>query len=181
MTNIVLCGFMGSGKSSVGRKLAQTLQMEFVDTDQWIEQRQGRRISAIFAQEGEAFFRELEHEACLQLAGRQNLVLSTGGGTLLSPANAEALRRTGIIFLLDAPLAAIRERLKNDKSRPLLQRPDREEAIARLYAERLPLYREAADHIVSAAQPISAVAGEIAACYAGLRGLAPPLQALTFS
>lgn len=165
MNNIILCGFMGSGKSSVGRKLAQILEMDFVDMDQWIEKRQGRRISAIFAQEGEAFFRELEHEACRQLAGRQNLVLSTGGGTLLSAENVDVLRRTGTVFLLDAPLTAIRERLKNDKSRPLLQRPDRNEAIRRLYMERLPLYREAADHIVNAAQPIGTVAGEIAAYY----------------
>ena len=90
-------------------------------------------------------------------------MLSTGGGTLLSAENAGVLRRTGTIFLLDAPLAAIRERLKNDKSRPLLQRPDRDEAIFRLYTERLPLYREVADHIVNAAQPIGAVAGEIVA------------------
>ena len=163
MKNIVLCGFMGCGKSTVGRRLAQILKMDFIDMDQWIEKRQGRRISAIFAQEGEAFFRNLEREACRQLSGQQGLVLSTGGGTLLSAENAGVPRRTGTIFLLDAPLAAIRERLKNDKSRPLLQRPDRDEAILRLYTERLPLYREVADHIVNAAQPIGAVAGEIAA------------------
>ena len=157
MKNIVLCGFMGCGKSTVGRRLAQILKMDFIDMDQWIEKRQGRRISAIFAQEGEAFFRDLEREACRQLSGQQGLVLSTGGGTLLSAENAGVLRRTGTIFLLDAPLAAIRERLKNDKSRPLLQ------AIFRLYTERLPLYREVADHIVNAAQPIGAVAGEIVA------------------
>lgn len=164
MPNIILCGFMGSGKSSVGRELAKVLHMDFIDMDQWIEQKENLTVSEIFSQKGELFFRELEYQASVQLSALQNLVLATGGGTLLASRNAEVLSRTGTIFLLDVPLEIVQERLKNDETRPLLQHPDRDSVMRQLYEERLPSYRKIADHTVNAAQPINMIVKEIAAC-----------------
>jgi shikimate kinase len=148
--NIVLCGFMGCGKSTVGRRLAKELSMPFIDMDEYIEQRAGRSVSQIFAEEGEACFRDMEHEAAVDLSRRGGVVVAAGGGTLLYERNRASLRENGVIVLLDAPLQKIAYRLRGDTTRPLLQRPDKERAMRELYEQRLPVYRAAADIAVPA-------------------------------
>ncbi|MDE0554546.1 MAG: shikimate kinase, partial [Candidatus Poribacteria bacterium] len=100
--NIVLVGFMGTGKTSVGRRLASQLRMRYVDTDDLIEQDTGRCITNIFAEDGEPAFRDLESEAVRKASKLYNHVISTGGGVVLSKTNMEALKQNGIIFCLTA-------------------------------------------------------------------------------
>ena len=164
--NIVLCGFMGSGKTSVGRRLAKLLDREFVDLDQYIEEQTGMTVSQIFAQEGEDGFRRKEAQAVAQVAPGNGRVIASGGGTVLFPQNVELFHQGGsVILYLDVPLAALQERLKNDKRRPLLQKPNRRQVIADLYAKRCPLYRAAADRVIDAGAPAIVVAKRIAALW----------------
>ena len=144
-TNIVLCGFMGCGKTTVGRLLAEQVGYRFVDMDAYIEEQAGMTVSAIFERFGEADFRRREREACTALAAESGLVIATGGGALTFPENAEALGRTGCIVLLSVSPEALLKRLEGDTTRPLLARPDKEQALRELFERRLPLYRAAAD------------------------------------
>lgn len=161
--NIILCGFMGCGKSSVGRRAADLMGRKLCDLDGYIEEKAGMTISEIFAKFGEAGFREREARAVREVAGTPGLVIASGGGTVLSESNVEAFHRErGLIVLLDAPLAALQERLKNDKKRPLLQVPDRAAVIRALYEKRIPLYRAAADATVDAGAPPVTVARRVA-------------------
>lgn len=144
MKNIVLLGFMGTGKSVVGRRLAVELKYQFIDTDQMVEEKAGKKISEIFAQQGESKFRNLEFEAAQEAAGRSGHVISTGGGIVLNPANLEALGRNGILISLQARPEIIFKRVqKRAGLRPLLQRPDPLAEIERLLLEREPYYRRA--------------------------------------
>ncbi|MBU5462844.1 shikimate kinase [Lachnoclostridium sp. MSJ-17] len=145
MNNIVLCGFMGCGKSTVGRNLARKTGKRFVDMDAYIEKKTGKKISDIFAERGEDGFRDIEHEVCLELAQKSNLIIASGGGAFTFERNVEAFKGSDIIVLLDVPLERIRYRLRNDKVRPLLQRPDKNKAMTELYNKRYPLYKAAAD------------------------------------
>lgn len=149
--NIVLCGFMGCGKTTVGRVLAKRTGMPFVDMDNYIEEKVGMTVSEIFAKYGEDHFRNLEHEAAKELAEKNGCVISAGGGTLIYERNVEALRKSCRIVLLDVPLDTIKYRLRNDKKRPLLQRPDKDKAMQELFDRRMPLYRAAARYTVNAA------------------------------
>ena len=117
--NIVLSGFMGSGKTTVGRRLAAALDMQFVDMDLYIEKKTGMTVKEIFAEYGELHFRALETETVKELARSNHFVIATGGGTLMQPQNVEGFHQGGgTIYYLDVPLAALQERLKNDKRRP---------------------------------------------------------------
>ncbi|MDG2300479.1 MAG: shikimate kinase [Acidimicrobiales bacterium] len=139
--NIILTGFMGSGKSTVGMLVAKRLEMDFVDTDTVIEQLYGP-IPEIFEKEGEESFREYEREISRQLAPKTDLVIATGGKLLLDPINIEALSQNGRIFCLSAPIDEIIERLlKEDRSkRPLLDSNDFEERIKEIYNHRQDAY-----------------------------------------
>lgn len=171
MGNIVLCGFMGCGKSNVGRRVAALLGREFCDLDSFIEAREGMAITEIFAKYGEAGFREREAQAVREVAGRRGLIIASGGGTVLAERNVEAFHEAGcVIVFLDAPLAALQERLKNDKRRPLLQVPDRRRVIAELHEKREPLYRAAADVRIDAGAPPVVVARRVAALELGEQG-----------
>lgn len=143
--NIILCGFMGSGKTVVGSELAKIMGRKFIDTDELIEQQQGVAIKAIFAVHGEDYFRELEHECCKQIAQMKNCVVSTGGGAMTFQRNVDALKNTGKIVFLDADFDVICDRIGNSSTRPLFQ--DREKAKA-LYDERKSKYLNAADIVV---------------------------------
>lgn len=144
--SIILCGFMGCGKSTVGKRLAKETGRVFLDLDSYIEQQAGMTVSQIFAAEGEAGFRARETAAAREIAGRGDLVVAAGGGTVLFEENVSALRRGGgTIVLLSVPLGILQQRLKNDTKRPLLQVPDRHALIETLYRQRMPLYRRAAD------------------------------------
>lgn len=136
--NVVLTGFMGTGKSTVGRVLADRLDVGFIDTDALIEERHGA-IADIFATRGEATFRELEHDVATELAQRHNLVIATGGRMLLDERNAAALDTTGTIFCLSATLDELAMRLLDTderSKRPLLDVEDPKARIAHLLAER---------------------------------------------
>lgn len=159
--NLILCGFMGCGKTTVGRRLAALSGRELVDMDAYIEKEQGKTVQEIFAALGESAFRQMETDAARALSQKNGLVIASGGGTVLNPENVRLLRQSGKILLLDVPLAALQERLKSDTQRPLLQRPDRREFIAELHAKRMPLYEAAADLVVPAGAPGIVVARRI--------------------
>jgi shikimate kinase len=136
MQNIVLTGFMGTGKTTIGRLLAQRLNLAFVDTDALIVARDGRAIPDIFRQDGEAAFRQLETAVAQELAAQSNLVIATGGGLLLDPQNVTALSGNGCIFCLVASPAEILRRVGAGSGRPLLQGPDPAATIRQLLADR---------------------------------------------
>lgn len=159
--NIILCGFMGCGKSTVGSLLAKKNGMAFVDLDSYIEKKEGKTISEIFSDSGEAYFRALEREASKELSAKNGLVIAAGGGTLTFQENVDVLRENGKIVLLDIPVEVVAQRLVGDTTRPLLNRPDRDEAMKELYEKRLPVYRKAADVIIDGNQSPLQVCMEI--------------------
>lgn len=141
--NLALVGFMGTGKSSVGHLVASTLHFEFVDTDDLIEARARKRISDLFAQEGEARFRELERHIVAEISHFRKTVIATGGGLVVNPANMTSLKTHALVVCLWASPEVIWERVRHQSHRPLLQGPDPLEKIRRLLAEREPFYRAA--------------------------------------
>jgi shikimate kinase len=158
---IVLMGFMGTGKSEVGRRLAQRLGRAFVDTDQLVEERAGKRIPAIFAEAGEPEFRALERAAVAEAAGRGNTVIAVGGGAVLDPENVRCLRDAGVLVYLTARPDVILGRVGNAANRPLL-RDDPQATVSRLLAERGPVYSAAADITVDTSERTAdEVVGEI--------------------
>ena len=149
MNNIILCGFMGCGKSTVGRNLARKSGRKFLDMDAYIEEKAGMTVSEIFDKYGEDGFRDMEHKACLELAEMSDLVVASGGGAFTFERNVRAFKGRDTIVFLDVPLEVIKNRLKNDKTRPLLQRPDKDTAMKELYDKRYPIYKKAADIVVA--------------------------------
>ena len=107
--NLILCGFMGCGKTTVGKRLAAATGREFIDMDRFIENQAGMTVSEIFAAQGEGAFRQMETEAARSLSAREGLVIASGGGTVLNPENVRLFRKTGKILLLDVPLSALLE------------------------------------------------------------------------
>lgn len=142
MNNIILCGFMGSGKTVVGKELAKIMGRRFVDTDELVEKKQGIPIKAIFEAYGEDYFRELEHKVCCETAELKNCIISTGGGAVTYARNVEELKKGGRIVFLDTDFETVCERIGTGTTRPLFQ--DIQKARA-LYDERYPKYLEAAD------------------------------------
>lgn len=140
MKNIVLTGFMGAGKSSVGRKLAERLGIGIVDTDDLIERSAGMRIFEIFAKHGEPHFRELEKKAVAEASKLENRVILTGGGVVLKEENMKNLRRNGIIIYLHAKPGVIYSRIKHETHRPLLQVENPMKKIKELLEYRAPYY-----------------------------------------
>ncbi|MEE4192216.1 MAG: shikimate kinase AroK [Halieaceae bacterium] len=145
---VFLVGPMGAGKTTIGRQLAQLLHLEFLDSDQAIEARAGADIPWIFDVEGEAGFREREVRMIDELTQRDSIVLATGGGAILREENRTALSQRGSVVYLYASIRQQFERTSKDRNRPLLQVPDPEGRLRELMAERDPLYREIADHVV---------------------------------
>ena len=147
--NFVLCGMMGSGKTTVGKSLAKLLACEQLDTDDVISARHGK-ISDIFLQYGEEYFRTLERGLAQELSGRDKLVISTGGGFVLNEKNATLLRKNGKIIFLRARLETLELRLSADENRPLLHSSNEplKEKLSRLIVERYPIYESVADCVV---------------------------------
>ena len=143
--NLFLIGPMGSGKSSIGRRLAQHFGMPCVDLDASIEERTGVPVATIFEMEGEAGFRRRESDLLGTLTLRKGIVLASGGGAILAPANRVRLRERGFVVWLQASVEQQLERLARDRQRPLLSTPDRSERLQRLARERDPIYGELAD------------------------------------
>ncbi|MCS7173465.1 MAG: 3-dehydroquinate synthase [Armatimonadetes bacterium] len=161
MRSIALIGFMGSGKTSVGRELARRLGWSFVDTDELVELRAGRSISEIFVQDGEATFRALEREAVREAARMHPAVIACGGGVPMDPANVLELRRTCRLVLLEADLPTVLARVGGSANRPLLQ-GDPAGRAQQLLRERTPRYREVADLVVDTSDlSVSAAAERI--------------------
>jgi len=177
MRNIVLIGFMGTGKSEVGRLLARRLGWKFVDTDRRVEIQEGASVAQIFARRGEAYFRDAEAKVVAKAIAERDAVIATGGGVVLRPDNMLRLRRHGWIVSLTAPVEVILTRLGDGEGRPLLRAAagpqrlagrkartaDVRQTVTRLLSERRPLYRDA-DLIldVSATTPARAVEAIVA-------------------
>ena len=143
--NLVLIGFMGTGKTTIGRLCARQLDYAFCDSDAEIVRRVGRPLPEIFTAEGEEAFRRYEREAIADLAAQEGLVIATGGGAVLDPVNAEALRATGKVALLTAAPFVVLRRVGNAQSRPLLADSENPKArIIALLRERRPFYERAA-------------------------------------
>lgn len=138
--NIVLIGFMGTGKTSVGKIIAKKLNRQAIDVDAYIEQKQGRKIADIFENEGEAAFRQAEKAAVEEISKMENVVITTGGGVVLDKGNIENLKKQGWIVALTATPETIFRRVRNSKHRPLLKSHNMFLEIKRLLAERKPFY-----------------------------------------
>lgn len=141
--NIALCGFMGTGKSSVGRLVAQQLRFAFLDTDAVIEARAGKSITDIFAQDGEPAFRALESKVVHELTSRNRTVISTGGGLVVNSENLASLKQHALVICLWATPETIWGRVKNQSHRPLLADPQPLEKIRSLLSQRAPFYKQA--------------------------------------
>lgn len=166
---------MGSGKSTVGRRLAAALGMEFVDADKEIETRCGVPISTIFELEGEQGFRRREAALIDELTRRPGLVLATGGGAVLLEENRRHLNERGVVVYLKASVPDLWQRLRHDKVRPLLRTPDPRRRIAELLEARDPLYQACAHLTVTTGrQPVDRVVAEIVATLSGDAGAADP-------
>lgn len=146
--NIFLIGPMGAGKSSVGKYLAQKLNMDFYDTDEEIEKCTGVEIGWIFDLEGEAGFRRRETSIIKELVKLPNIVLATGGGSVLEAENRDILKQNGMIIFLSVSLNFQHHRTINESRRPLLRVKNREEILEKLYHERAPFYEAMADYQV---------------------------------
>jgi shikimate kinase len=148
--NIVLIGYRGTGKSTVGKVLAARLGRELVSTDNEIVKRAGRSIPEIVAEHGWEHFRDLESAVCRDLAGRDNLVIDTGGGAILRPQNVDLFKQNGKLFWLTASVETITRRIGGDTQRPSLTGTKSfVEEIQDVLRERTPKYQAAADHILS--------------------------------
>lgn len=148
MNNVILIGFMGSGKSSVGRMLANKLEREFIDMDDEIEVGEKKTINDIFNEYGEEHFRELETSYLEKLSIQKNKIISTGGGVVLKPENIEILNRIGTVVFLHAPYEQLLENLQGDTLRPLIQKDNAKEIILNLLTKREPIYFNAASMII---------------------------------
>jgi len=172
--NIFLVGPMGAGKTTIGRQLAKSLGMEFLDSDHEIEQRTGADIPLIFDLEGEAGFRHREQAVIDELTQRTGVVLATGGGAVLSAENRVHLSRRGRVIYLHASVDQLVTRTARDRNRPLLQTDDPHARLESLMAVRDPLYREVADLIIETGgrtvrQVVKQILGKIAGTNRGKR------------
>jgi shikimate kinase len=160
--NLYLIGPMGSGKTAVGKRLATLLGKQFFDSDVEIEKRTGVDIRYIFEKEGEQRFREREREVIAELATLDGVIVATGGGAVLDPANRERLARTGTVVYLQATVDAQLQRTKPSRNRPLLMNDDPRAVLERLFAIRRPLYEEIADiRIDTTGRQVRAVAADV--------------------
>lgn len=161
--NVILVGMMGSGKSTIGRLVAESTGMEFIDLDAMIVARDGREISEIFSHEGEAAFRRKETAALVEIAGASNAVVATGGGVVTRAENRRLLKELGKVVWLDAPAETLLERIGDDESRPMLRGGDALKRLVSLQAERRGDYAEASDiHLDTSEHAPAELVGRIA-------------------
>lgn len=143
LQNLALIGFMGTGKTSVGKLVAEQLHLDFLDTDELIQSRTGRTIADIFAKQGEAVFRALERQLVDELAQRTQTLISTGGGLPTNPENLAQLKTHALVVCLWSSPEKIWERVRHQAHRPLLHDPDPQKKIRELLAAREPFYKQA--------------------------------------
>jgi shikimate kinase len=165
MKNLVLVGFMGSGKSTVGKWVADRLGMSFVDMDQVIEQRQGQSVSHIFKAKGEPFFRQIERGLARELSAQPGQVIATGGGIVLNPENIQDFSRTGVVVCLWAEPSAVYARTKGSGHRPLMEGDNRLGRIKKLLREREPLYKAIPHQINTSHLGLEQVVDEVIRTY----------------
>lgn len=161
MKNVVLVGFMGTGKTQVAKMLAKRAGMTYVSTDEMIEQKEKRPISDIFRDEGEVYFRRVEKDIVKEVAKGENQVIDTGGGIVLDSENMENLRKNGVIICLWASEKVIYERTKKYRHRPLLNVESPEKRIREILDKREPFYKKADFHIDTTKLDLEAVVGKV--------------------
>lgn len=161
--NYILIGYMGCGKSTIGKKLSAILNLKFLDTDAWIEGRQGMTISEIFATKGELFFRDLETEVLQELLEKkETMVISVGGGLPVREENRRLLQQLGQVIYLKAMPETIYNRVKGDTSRPLLQTENPMEKIREMLGQREEKYQAAANRtLIVDGKDISEIVNEV--------------------
>lgn len=153
MSNVILIGYMGCGKSTIGKRLSYAFRRPFLDTDKIIERKVNMTISKLFKEKGEACFRDMETDCIRELLKESGeYIIAAGGGLALREENRRLLKQLGKVVYLRAAPETIYERLKKDNTRPLLQGDNPEEKIRTMMAERAPVYEEAADVIVDVDQ-----------------------------
>ncbi|MCF6148063.1 MAG: shikimate kinase [Candidatus Kuenenia sp.] len=154
--NIFLIGFRGTGKSFIGKILAQRLNRKYIDADEYLEQKEGKTIKDIFAESGEETFREIESRVIAELCMQNNLIVATGGGVVLNAENVGRMKKCGVAILLEADADTLFERIKGDvgtkTKRPSLTQYDGYQEIKYLLEKRKPSYGKAADFVVNTAQ-----------------------------
>jgi shikimate kinase len=160
MNTIYLTGFMGSGKTTVGKELGDCLGLPVIDTDHYIEEKSGRSISSMFEKEGEAYFREQEHKALMEASG-DDVIVTTGGGIVTGEANRQWMKETGFIIYLHCDLDEIQARLQEDDTRPLFKGKPLQ-SIQQLYDKRQPLYKDCHLIVNTSGKEVSKIADEIA-------------------
>ena len=170
--NIVLIGYRGTGKSSVGKVLAARLGRALVSTDEEIVRRAGKSIPDIVAKHGWEHFRDLESEVCRDLAGADQLIIDTGGGAILRPQNVEVFKQNGRLFWLTASVTTIADRIGGDTQRPsLTQTKSFVEEIEEVLRDRTPKYQAAADHLLDTEnRSIESLVESIIGCLDGTFG-----------
>lgn len=151
MNNIVLLGFMGCGKSTVGALLAQRTGLTLLDTDAYLERKYQRSIPEIFASDGEDAFRQMERQVCRELAGRTGLILCCGGGTVLDDENARILAQSGAMVFLDTAFSVCYDRIR-ESDRPLVRRNSKE-GLQEIFERRRPVYLSRAQITADASLP----------------------------
>lgn len=170
--SLVMIGLMGCGKSAVGRRLASRLNLPFVDADEEIERAAGKSITEIFADHGEAHFREGERKVIARLLGNSPQVLATGGGAFMNPDTRGNIRKAGIAIWLKADLPVLMKRVAKRDTRPLLKNADPEATMRRLMAERYPVYAEADIIVESRDVPHEVIVNDVLAALRNYPGLA---------
>ena len=163
--NLYLAGFMGVGKTTIGRGVAYRLGFTLCDSDREIERLTGRTIPELFAQEGEAAFRAREREFIERGHPAERCVVACGGGLIVQPGILELVRGKGVAMCLHASLETILQRTAGHRHRPLLNVDDREERLRTLYAEREPLYRQVGTTILTDARPLSDIVAHVLRAY----------------
>lgn len=164
--NIVLIGLMGSGKSTIGKLIAEKLGIKFADTDDLIIHKAQKPIKQIFAEEGEIFFRDIESKVIEEVSKEENIVISTGGGAVLRDENVESLKKNGILFYLYAPAEELYERIKDDTERPLIKTPNPLETLKKIQEAREYFYNKADYKITTCGKSPEESADEIIRIYA---------------
>lgn len=159
--NIVLTGFMGTGKSTIGKQVARELGYRFIDMDSLLEIRQGCSIRTIFAAEGEAYFRNLESELCRELAMWRGYVIATGGGALVNEDNRLTFEKANLVICLDCNPEALWERLSSAENRPMLDGDDPKARLFELLAARRPAYDQITHHVDTSWRPVEEVVADI--------------------
>jgi len=159
--NLYLVGFMGTGKSTVGRAVAQKLGFNLLDSDYEIERRCGKEIPEIFAREGEAAFRRMEREFIDSGHPAERTVISCGGGLVIQPGMLALLKCKGVVVCLHASLETILARTARQRTRPLLAVENPDERVRALYAEREPIYKQSGTVILTDGRPLGDIAGHV--------------------